>query len=138
MPPVGRLLLIVAYGVLGIAAAGRSFYQIATKLSEAPVPYLVSGASAVLYIVIALALRRGWPRVALWGTTIELVGVLVVGTLGYLVPEWWPDHTVWTGYGSAYGWVPLVLPIVALVLLLRARRSAVKAHEPRGSRPAAP
>ncbi len=128
MSPIGRLLLIVAYAVLGIAAAGRSFFQISTKLSEAPVPYLVSGASALLYIVIALALRRGWRGVALWGTMTELVGVLVVGTLGYLIPEWWPDHTVWTGYGSAYGWVPLVLPVIALIVLLRARRAT--ADEP--------
>lgn len=126
MSAIGRLLLIVAYGVLGLAAAGRSFYQISTKLSEAPVPYLVSGASAVLYVVIAVALWKGWRTAALWGTCIELAGVLVVGTLGYIEPSWWPDETVWTGYGSAYGWVPLVLPIVALVVLLRARRSPAR------------
>lgn len=126
MSAIGRLLLIVAYGVLGLAAAGRSFYQISTKLSEAPVPYLVSGASAVLYVVIAVALWKGWRTAALWGTSIELAGVLVVGTLGYIEPSWWPDETVWTGYGSAYGWVPLVLPIVALVVLLRARRSPAR------------
>ncbi|MFW7415713.1 hypothetical protein [Demequina sp. SO4-18] len=122
MSPIGRLLLIVAYAVLGLSAAGRSVVQISTKLAEAPVPYLVSGASAVLYVVIAAALWRGWRTAALWGTGVELVGVLAVGTLGYLVPQWWPDETVWTGYGSAYGWVPLALPIVALVVLLRARR----------------
>ncbi|MDN4481458.1 hypothetical protein [Demequina muriae] len=127
MPPIGRLLLIVAYGVLGLAAAGRSAVQISTRLSEAPVPYLVSGASAVLYVLIAVALWRGWRQVALWGTGVELVGVLTVGTLGYVQPSWWPDETVWTGYGSAYGWVPLVLPIVALVVLLRAKRPALVA-----------
>ncbi|MFW2514548.1 hypothetical protein ACNI3K_12315 [Demequina sp. SO4-13] len=122
MSPIGRLLLMVAYAVLGLAATGRSVVQISTKLAEAPVPYLVSGASAALYVLIAVALWRGWRAVAIWGTGIELAGVLVVGTLGYVVPEWWPDETVWTGYGSAYGWVPLVLPVVALVVLLRARR----------------
>ncbi|MFN3865183.1 MAG: hypothetical protein ACK4MD_00555 [Demequina sp.] len=130
MSPIGRLVLIVAYAVLGLAAAGRSIVQITTKLSEAPVPYLVSGASAVLYVVIALALWRGWRTVALWGTGVELVGVIVVGALGYLVPEWWPDHTVWTGFGSAYGWVPLVLPIAAIVMLARARRPADPAPAP--------
>lgn len=119
MSPVGRLVLIVAYAVLGLAATGRSVYQIGTKLADAPVPYLVSGASALLYVVIAVALWRGWRRVALWGTSVELAGVLVVGTLGFLAPQWWPDETVWTGYGSAYGWVPLVLPIAALWVLLR-------------------
>lgn len=124
MSPIGRLLLIVAYAVLGLAAAGRSVVQISTRLAEAPVPYLVSGASALLYVLIAVALWRGWRTVALWGTGVELAGVIIVGTLGYVVPEWWPDHTVWTGYGSAYGWVPLVLPIIALVVLVRAKRAA--------------
>ncbi len=135
MSAIGRLLLIAAYGVLGLAATGRSVVQITTKLADAPVPYLLSGASAVLYVVIAIALWRGWRATAVWGTITELTGVVVVGTLGYLVPEWWPDHTVWTGYGSAYGWVPLVLPIVALWLLLRprttdTREATAAAHRP--------
>lgn len=138
MSAIGRLVLIVAYAVLGLAATGRSVYQIGTKLAEAPVPYLVSGASAVLYVVIAVALWRGWRPVALWGTSLELVGVIVVGALGYLVPEWWPDNTVWTGFGSAYGWVPLVLPIVALWILLRRRPSqAANPTQPAHSGPPA-
>ncbi|WP_084103296.1 hypothetical protein [Demequina sp. NBRC 110056] len=124
MNPIGRILLIVAYAVLGLAATGRSVVQITTKLDQAPLPYLVSGASALLYVVIAVALWRGWRRVAIVGTALELAGVLIVGTLGYVAPELWPDETVWTGYGSAYGWVPLALPVIALVVLLRGRSSA--------------
>ncbi len=123
MNPVARIALVVAYAVLGLAALGRSSVQISTKLSEAPVPYLVSGVSALLYTVIAVALWRRWAGVALVGTAIELVGVLTVGTLGYVESSWWPDETVWTGYGSAYGWVPLLLPVIALVLLVRERRA---------------
>ncbi|WP_062313673.1 hypothetical protein [Demequina rhizosphaerae] len=123
MSGVARLSLVVAYAVLALAALGRSTYQIATKLSEAPVPYLVSGVSALLYLVIAVALWRRWTGVALVGTALELLGVLVVGTLGYVESSWWPDETVWTGYGSAYGWVPLLLPAIALALLLRERRA---------------
>jgi len=124
---VGRILLIAAYAILGLAATGRSVVQITTKLSEAPLPYLVSGASALLYVLIAIALWRGWRRVAIVGTAVELVGVLVVGTLGYAAPELWPDETVWTGYGSAYGWVPLALPVIALVVLLRGRGADAEA-----------
>ncbi|WP_297081351.1 hypothetical protein [uncultured Demequina sp.] len=124
MNAIGRILLIAAYAVLGLAATGRSVVQITTKLADAPLPYLVSGASALLYVLIAVALWRGWRRVAIVGTAVELVGVLVVGTLGYAAPELWPDETVWTGYGSAYGWVPLALPVIALVVLLRGGRRA--------------
>ncbi|WP_062516511.1 hypothetical protein [Demequina gelatinilytica] len=123
MNPVARISLIVAYAVLALAALGRSSYQISTKLSEAPVPYLVSGVSALLYLVIAIALWKRWAGVALIGTAVELFGVLVVGTLGYVEPSWWADETVWTGYGSAYGWVPLLLPLAALILLVRERRA---------------
>ncbi|GIG55507.1 hypothetical protein [Demequina activiva] len=124
MNPIGRILLIVAYAVLGLAATGRSVVQISTRLSEAPLPYLLSGASAILYVLIAIALWRGWRRVAIVGTTVELVGVIVVGALGYLAPDLWPDETVWTGFGSAYGWVPLALPVIALVVLVRGSRAS--------------
>lgn len=133
MNPFGRILLIVAYSVLGLAATGRSVVQISTKLSEAPLPYLVSGASALLYVLIAVALWRGWRRVAIVGTIIELLGVIVVGTLGYVAPELWPDETVWTGYGSAYGWVPLALPVIALAVLLRGSRASATPDRSNGT-----
>lgn len=122
MSPVVRIVLTVAYAILCLAATGRSVYQITTKFSEAPIPYAISALSAILYGVIAYALWTRKMRLALVGTAVELAGVLAVGTLGWLEPSWWPDETVWTGYGSAYGWFPLILPVVALWLLLRERR----------------
>jgi hypothetical protein len=122
MNPVARIGLILAYAILGLAATGRSVVQIGTKFSEAPLPYGLSGASAVIYVVIAITLWRGAHGVALVGTAVELVGVVVVGAWGYVQPELWPAHTVWSGFGSGYGWVPLVLPVVALTLLMRERR----------------
>ena len=50
---------------------------------------------------------------------VELVGVLVVGTLTVVDGELFPDQTVWSTYGIGYGFVPLVLPIVGLWWLLR-------------------
>ncbi|MDN4482349.1 hypothetical protein [Demequina lignilytica] len=129
MNPVARIALIVAYAVLGLAATGRSVVQITTKFSEAPLAYSVSAVSAVLYVMIAVALWKRWRSLAVTGTVIELAGVLIVGTLGYVESSWWPDETVWTGYGSAYGWVPLALPIVALTLLLRGRRARATADD---------
>lgn len=122
MNAVARIALVVVYAVLSLAAAGRSVVQITTKFSEAPLAYSISFLSAVLYAVIAVAIWRGSYKLALWGTAVELVGVLVVGTLGIIESSWWPDETVWTGYGSAYGWVPLILPITALWLLIAGRR----------------
>lgn len=124
MNPIARITLVALYGVLGLAAAGRSVVQITTKFSDAPLAYSLSFLSAILYAVIAIAIWRGAYKLALWGTALELAGVLIVGTLGIVESSWWPDETVWTGFGSAYGWVPLVLPVTALVLLVAGRRRA--------------
>jgi hypothetical protein len=121
--PIARIALIVAYAVLALAALGRSSYQISTKFADAPLAYSASALSAALYAVIAFALWKGLRKLALIGSCIELAGVLIVGTLGYVESSWWPDETVWTGYGSAYGWVPLALPMLALWALLRSRGS---------------
>lgn len=125
MKPIPRVALLVTYAVLFLAAAGRSSVQLGTKASEAPVPYSLSAVAAVIYGVIAFALWRGtarWRQVALVGTIVELAGVLTVGTWGVVESGVWPDETVWSGYGSGYGWVPLILPPLALWALLRARR----------------
>ena len=96
--------------------------QILEKFSDAPIAYTLSALSAALYVLIAVALWRGWETVALVGSVVELFGVLVVGTLGYLDASLWPDETVWTGYGSGYGWVPVLLPLAALFFLIRGRQ----------------
>ena len=47
---------------------------------------------------------------ALLAVGTELAGVLVVGATSLLVPEEFPDATVWSEFGAGYGYVPLVLP----------------------------
>lgn len=59
--------------------------------------------------------------VALVAVSVELVGVLTVGTLSVLDPEAFPRATVWSLYGSGYGFVPLVLPVLGLLWLRRTR-----------------
>ena len=122
MNPIARVVLIVVYAILGLAAAGRATVQIVESFADAPLAYALSALSAVLYVVIAVALWRGWETVALVGSSIELAGVLVVGTLGIADSDLWPDETVWTGYGSGYGWVPVVLPLAALFFLIKGRQ----------------
>ena len=113
---LGRVLLFV-YGLFALSASGRASVQIATKFSEAPVAYLLSALAAVIYIAATFGLatggRRG-RRIALTSCSIELVGVLVVGTLSLSDKAAFPDATVWSDYGSGYGYVPLVLPVIGL------------------------
>jgi hypothetical protein len=49
--------------------------------------------------------------------SVELVGVLAVGTWSIADPASFPDATVWSKYGSGYGFIPLVLPVFGLLWL---------------------
>ncbi|OZV82523.1 hypothetical protein CA850_09675 [Micromonospora echinospora] len=119
----GRLLIAV-YLLFAIAATSRAGLQIVTRFDEAPLAYLLSALAAVIYIVATVGLARGGRsgrRIALVCCTIELVGVLGVGALSLVDPALFPDDTVWSGFGSGYGYVPLVLPVLGLVWLYRSR-----------------
>ncbi len=131
---VGRVLVFV-YGVLALAATGRSVFQIIDRFHEAPVAFSLSGLAAVVYIVATVALVTPgpvWYRVAWITISFELVGVLVIGTLSLFAPAtlglhsidpFGRDATVWSVYGMGYLFVPLALPILGL-LYLRSHRPA--------------
>lgn len=122
----GRIVVAV-YAVLALAATGRSILQVASYFERAPLAYVLSAVAAVIYIVATIALAKGGPtgaRVATGAILIEAVGVLTVGTLSYVVPDLFPDRTVWSHYGSGYGFMPLVLPFVGLWWIHRSRRAA--------------
>jgi hypothetical protein len=117
-------VLISVYGLLALAATGRSVLQISEYFSRAPLAYVLSALAAVIYIVATVALARGGRTsrgVALAAISVELVGVLVVGLASYLDPSAFPDKTVWSHFGSGYGFVPLVLPVLGLLWLRRTR-----------------
>jgi hypothetical protein len=119
----GRALLAV-YLIFAVAATSRAGVQIATKFAEAPLAYLLSAVAALVYIAATVGLAVGGVRgrlVALAGCVVELVGVLVVGTLSVADSTAFPDDTVWSRYGSGYGYVPLILPLVGLYWLWRNR-----------------
>lgn len=129
MTGIGRVLVIV-YGIMALAATGRSFVQIVQRFGEAPLAYTLSALSALVYIVATLALvfagSRTWYAVAWVAIVFELVGVLVVGTLSLAVPELFAHDTVWSWYGRGYVFVPLVLPFLGLWWLIT-HRPAVRA-----------
>ncbi len=125
----GRLLVAV-YGLLALAATGRSILQISEYFDRAPVSYILSALAAVIYIVATVGLARGdrgSVRVAAAALTIELLGVLVVGAISYAAPEAFPDKTVWSHFGQGYGYVPLILPVVGLLWIRRTRAAGSEA-----------
>ena len=120
---VGRLLIAV-YGVLALAATGRSFVQIVGKFDEAPLAYSLSALAAVVYILatVALILRStAWYWVAWITIGFEMLGVLLIGTLSLVDPELFPHDTVWSVYGRGYLFIPLVLPILGMWWLSKHR-----------------
>ena len=122
----GRLLVAV-YALFALSASARAGVQIATKISHAPVAYVLSALAGVVYIIATVTLARGGPtarRIAVFSCSFELVGVLAVGTWSVADPATFPDATVWSGYGVGYGFVPLVLPVFGLLWLRRWRRRA--------------
>jgi hypothetical protein len=137
----GRVLVAV-YGTFALAAGARAAVQLSTKFAEAPVAYLLSAFAAVVYIVATVGLvrgGRGGRRTALVAISVELVGVVVVGTLSLTDRAAFPDETVWSGYGRGYGFVPLVLPVLGLWLLRRTgQKSPPPKSPPKSPPPASP
>ena len=130
----GRVLVAV-YGLLALAATGRSILQITEYFDRAPVPYILSAVAAVIYLVATVGLARGdraSVRLATIALSIELLGVLVVGTASYVIPEAFPDKTVWSHFGAGYGYVPLVLPVVGLWWIRHTERAARAEREAAG------
>lgn len=119
----GRVL-IGLYGLFALSAGARAGYQIATRLEEAPAAYLLSALAAAIYLVAMIGLirgGRGGRSLAMVCCAIELIGVLAVGTASLLAPDAFPQATVWSSFGRGYGFVPLVLPVLGLLWLRRAR-----------------
>lgn len=115
-------LFVIAYGILAMAATGRSVYQIVTKFDQAPLAYSLSAVSAFVYIAAAFALSRQsiqWNRVAQVTVIFELIGVLSIGSLSWVDPALFPADTVWSRMGMGYLFIPLVLPIASLLWLRR-------------------
>jgi hypothetical protein len=133
--------LIAVYGLFALAAGARAAVQLSTQFAEAPLAYLLSAFAAAVYIVATVGLvrgGRGGRRLALIAMSVELIGVLVIGTLSLVDRAAFPDETVWSGYGRGYFFVPLVLPVLGLALLLRRQKSPPKSPPPKSPPPKSP
>lgn len=123
---------MAVYAVFAVSAGARAGVQITTAFDAAPLAYALSGFAAAVYLVATVALARSGEvarRVAWVAVLVELVGVLLVGTVSLVDPAGFPEATVWSGYGRGYGFVPLVLPVLGVWWLWRTART------PAGSRP---
>lgn len=114
-------VLLGIYLVFVVAAGSRSVVQLATHAGRAPLAYGLSLASAVVYAVGFILVRRldtpGGVTALRICSAVELAGVLVVGTWSVVDRSAFPDATVWSDYGAGYFCVPLAVPLVVLIRL---------------------
>lgn len=125
---LGRVLILL-YGIFAVAATARSSVQLVRDAGAAPLAYGLSALAAAVYLLATVALAhngRRMRRVAWGAVTTELLGVLGVGTASLLRPDLFPDQTVWSGFGSGYGFVPLVLPFLGIAWLWRSAPSRIE------------
>ncbi|MDX1414497.1 MAG: hypothetical protein R3293_09925 [Candidatus Promineifilaceae bacterium] len=114
------VILAVSYPVLALSTGFRAFYQLFLK--EDVTNYLgpaLSALAAVLYLVatIGFAVREKWAwRVSVVALAIEMLMVLLVGTLSLVVPDM-IGRTAWRLFGIDYGFFPLVQPLLGLLWL---------------------
>lgn len=121
--------MIWIYGIFALAATARAAVQIITRFDAAPLAYLLSAMSGVIYILATIGLARATPgsrRLAWAAISAELLGVLTVGTLSVVDATAFGDQSVWSGYGSGYIFIPLVLPFLGLGWLWRTRRARME------------
>ena len=121
---VGRLLIIF-YAVFAVSSTARASFQILTKFEQAPLAYSLSLLSALVYILATISLAKAgkrWKQAALASVVFELAGVLSVGALSFVAPELFAHPSVWSGFGSGYGYIPLILPILGLLWIRKTQR----------------
>ena len=122
----GRLLILV-YAVFAISSTARASFQVITKFEEAPVSYSLSLLSAVVYLLATVSLAKSgptWKTIALASVIFELIGVLTVGVISLLVPELFVEASIWSGFGSGYGYLPLVLPVLGLLWIRKTNQDS--------------
>lgn len=127
-PPTGpRRILIALYSVFALAAVSRGIVQLSTTFHTAPLAYVLSLCSGIIYLAAAIGLvsERTWSRGLAWGACgTELVGVLVIGTASLIDRPAFPHDTVWSRFGSGYGYFPVLLPVLGLMWLWYSRPGA--------------
>ncbi len=118
---IGRLLIAV-YAVFALSATARASYQLVFEFNQAPVAYSLSALAALIYILATIALSKSgqlWRRVA-WGSVVfELLGVITVGILSLLLPQYFAHPSVWSEFGAGYAYIPAILPILGIIWLAR-------------------
>lgn len=122
-----RRALVALYGTFALAATARATVQLVTRFDQAPLAYMLSLFSGLVYISATIGIATHWSisRALAWvSVLIELVGVVVIGLVSQLDAAAFPDDTVWSHFGSGYVFIPAVLPIIGIAWLWHTHSSS--------------
>jgi len=122
---LGRVLIAI-YGIFRACRLFAGWSAIGHEIHEAPVAHLLSAFSGLVYVAATVFLARKGAVAHRWAVvacSIELVGVLGIGVLSLIRPDWFPAATVWSRFGSGMATYRLVLPMIGLWWL---RRTALR------------
>ncbi|HJQ07277.1 MAG TPA: hypothetical protein VJ872_17635 [Nocardioides sp.] len=113
------------YLLFAVAAGGRSAVQWLDDPGRAPLAYALSTVAFCCYLAGYVATRperiHRRRRMLSLLASVELAGVILVGTLSVVAPALFPEATMWSDYGTGYAFMPLVIPVVVLGWLRRSR-----------------
>lgn len=135
------VILAVSYPVLAISTGVRAIFQLFKgDLANSPWLTLIG---AICYAIAMIGfikqprpdlpispaknrLARAWQqitpaqawRISALTLTVELVCVLVVGTISWVEPDWL-GRNVWQFFGRDYGYLPLIQPILGMLWLFQ-------------------
>lgn len=121
------VILAISYPVLAISTGFRALYQLFFK--EGVTNYLapaLTAVAALLYLIatVGFAVQEKWAwRISVIALSLEMILVLVVGTLSIFYPEV-IGRTVWRYYGIDYAFFPLIQPFLGLLWLFHPKTMA--------------
>lgn len=112
----GRII-IAALWVFAVVVTYTAIADFFTLSSYAVGPRLVSVIAAIGYLVIAIALTHNGRRMRMlaWAAIgFEITGLIVTGLIGMDVKEIGEIRNIWANFGVQYGFLPVLVPVVAL------------------------
>jgi hypothetical protein len=108
--------LTLLYLFWAIALCSRAIWQYVTRSGDL-LPTHLSLIAGLIYLVIVVWAWQGQRRLLMTGLMIELVGVIIISASEFIWPL--PYASAWSGFGSGYLYMPIILPILGLIHLYR-------------------
>ena len=116
MTPSSYRGLALIYLFWATALCSRAIWQYTTRSGNL-LPTHLSLVAGIIYLAIVVWAWRGHRTALIIGLSIEIIGVIAISISEFLWPL--PYASAWSGFGAGYLWMPLILPIVGLIQLIR-------------------